>query len=153
MNCLYIDTCKSGDLRLTDDLTYYKGRVEMYQNSEWRTICNDGWDVNDAIVVCRQLNYLSTSIQVKGRDVRTRHTNSVCTIGHILHATYELMYCMIALSYGEHHFKSKRSSMLLADVGCNSSESNLTSCCATVIHSRSHCHSGLYAGVRCMHNC
>ena len=50
MNCLYIDTCKSGDLRLTDDLTYYKGRVEMYQNSEWRTICNDGWDVNDAIV-------------------------------------------------------------------------------------------------------
>lgn len=60
------DTVKSGELRLTDGLTRYEGRVEMYWNSEWRTLCNDGWDESDAKVVCRQLNYLSTTIEVKG---------------------------------------------------------------------------------------
>ena len=67
-------------------------------------------------------------------------------------AVIKSMYCnCIALSYGEHQFKSKRSLMLLACIGCSSSESNLTSCCSTVIQNKSHCHSGLYAGVRCMH--
>ena len=41
--------------------------------------------------------------------------------------------------------------MLLADVGCSSSENNLTSCCATEIRNNFHCQSGVYAGVRCMH--
>ena len=56
---------------MTDGLTHYEGRVEIYSNSEWRTICNDGWDEADARVVCRQLNYLSTSVQVKGTIVAT----------------------------------------------------------------------------------
>ena len=60
------DVVKNGQLRLTDGLTHYEGRVEMYRNSEWRTICNDGWEEVDATVVCRQLNYLSISLQIKG---------------------------------------------------------------------------------------
>ena len=38
----------------------------MYWDSEWRTVCYDGWDELDARVVCRQLNYLSTSVQILG---------------------------------------------------------------------------------------
>ena len=63
---LHLDTSNNGDLRLTDGLTRYEGRVEMYWNSRWRTLCNNGWDELDAKVVCRQLNYLSTSVQVNG---------------------------------------------------------------------------------------
>lgn len=56
----------NGALRLTDGLTHYEGRVEMYWNMSWNTICSDGWEKLDAMVACRQLKYLSTSVQVKG---------------------------------------------------------------------------------------
>ena len=64
-----------GALRLVDGLSEHEGRVEVYhfglwgtvdtdQIGQWGTVHADQWDLLNAIVVCRQLNY-STAVTTK----------------------------------------------------------------------------------------
>ena len=46
-----------GMIRLQKGRYSNQGRVEVYCNGQWGTICNDGFDFKDAYTVCRQLGY------------------------------------------------------------------------------------------------
>ena len=49
-----------GEVRLADGehtSVLYSGRLEIFMEGDWRPVCYDGWDFNDATVVCRQLGY------------------------------------------------------------------------------------------------
>lgn len=46
-------------LRLQDGKNYHEGRLEVYYNEKWGTICSDHFDERSADVACRQLGYLN----------------------------------------------------------------------------------------------
>ena len=51
-------------IRLTNGRNEKEGRVEIYWNNQWCTVCDDLWDDIDATVICKQLGYSKGSARV-----------------------------------------------------------------------------------------
>ena len=59
-----------GDIRLVGGTSPLEGRVEVYHNGIWGTVCDNGWDLTEATVVCQQLGHFM-AISALGEDQHT----------------------------------------------------------------------------------
>ena len=49
------DRCTSGEIRLVNGSSPSNGRLEVCAFGRWGTVCDDRFDVVEAMVVCQQL--------------------------------------------------------------------------------------------------
>ena len=53
-------------VRLAGGPTPAEGRMELYYNGSYGTICQVGWDLVDATVVCKSLGYAAALVAIGG---------------------------------------------------------------------------------------
>ena len=57
---VYYDVCVANLVRLIGDSSHIEGRLEVYYNGRWGTVCNDGWNDEYASLVCKQFGFGSS---------------------------------------------------------------------------------------------
>lgn len=54
---LYYNTADFKTIKLSGGSRDSEGRVEVFYNNSWGTVCDDDWGLKDANVVCREMGY------------------------------------------------------------------------------------------------
>ena len=73
----YIHDTESVPVRLVGGSSESEGRVEVYFNNTWGTICHNWWSTSDAEVVCRQLGFPYGNAQPVATDVFGQGTGPI----------------------------------------------------------------------------
>lgn len=109
--CIITGECDDNDVRLIAGVAPNDGRVEICFNGLWNQICDIGWDVREAVVVCRQL----------GHDgCKSQFPSNTFTQFLFSPASYPLLA----------HYSSGGDMQYGADCDCDGTENMLYKCCA-----------------------
>ena len=73
---LLLTASGEGEVRLVEGSSKHEGRVEVYHSGAWGTVCDDDWNLQDAMVVCHQLGY-DTAVGARIRAAFGRGSGSI----------------------------------------------------------------------------
>ncbi|XP_028391577.1 uncharacterized protein LOC114516333 [Dendronephthya gigantea] len=62
--------CVPNTIRLAGSDKPDEGRVEIYFDGEWGTICDNGWDMDDASIACTEMGFPGAERALMGSDVQ-----------------------------------------------------------------------------------
>ncbi|PFX29780.1 Lysyl oxidase-like 2 [Stylophora pistillata] len=51
-----VPSLQGHEVRIRGGANHLEGRVEVFHDGKWGTVCADGWGIEEAMIVCRQLN-------------------------------------------------------------------------------------------------
>ena len=72
--------CTNGDIRVpTIESSFRAGRISVCINQEWRAVCDTGWGIQEARVVCRQLGFTTQGTPCWSRHVESTIPSQVPT--------------------------------------------------------------------------
>ena len=57
IECMLMNINTGYPIRLANGTNEKEGRIEIFWKDQWSSVCDNGWDDNDAVVVCKQLGY------------------------------------------------------------------------------------------------
>ena len=134
----FVKVCSHGDIKLAGSNAIMEGRVEVCLNGLWGTVCDDLWTQVDANVACRQLGYSNLglwSFFASATIIIYCHTNI------LFHLNLD------ATAFSNAYFGQGIIPIVLDNVGCSGSESQLIHC--PYDPGTSDCSHSDDAGVRC----
>ena len=92
---ILVEAINTGTLRLVGSNSPVKGEVQVFIGGHWVRICDDGWDDNEASVVCRQLGFGTSGkvkqFQISGSGEIITTSNFMCSGNEprLLHCSHD----------------------------------------------------------------
>lgn len=127
----------NGDIRLVGGANMNEGRLELYVNGTWGTVCDDMFNIIEAIIVCRQLGFNTSS---KYRNLHSCILVIGCCAGYTV---------LDAVRFSASMFGAGTGQIWLDDLNCIGDETRLIDCIHPPlgVHNCGHTED---AGVRCI---
>ena len=74
---------KIGNIRLVGGTGEHEGRLEVYKQDKWGTVCDDHFDIKDGHVACKQMGFSGAkSIEKFGDGSGSIHLDDLKCIGN-----------------------------------------------------------------------
>ena len=142
------EQCLTGDVRLVNGSTKLAGRLEVCFNEVWGTVCRFGWTAPTAAVVCQQLGFDSSGVEMQCCSIimlsAVNATNLIYI--HVLIGAIGVTTPMFGVG-------ASTDPILLSNVNCSGQEKNISECNHSGVNNVFFCGHGDDVGVICEGEC